>query len=62
MDFNLNEQERAVSDLAAQILGDRVHHDRLKEIESSGKWFAGEEWALLAEASDTEHSSTKSYR
>lgn len=50
MDFNLNEQEQAVSDLAQQILGDKVDHDRLKEIEAADEWFAAAEWALLAEA------------
>jgi len=50
MDFNLNETEQAVSDLAMQILGDKVDHERLKEIEASDNWFAGAEWALLAEA------------
>lgn len=50
MDFNLDEQEQAVSDLANQILGDKVDHDRLKEIEASDAWFAAAEWSLLAEA------------
>ena len=50
MDFNLNEQEQAVSDLAMQILGDRVDHERLKEIEASDSWFADAEWALMADA------------
>lgn len=50
MDFNLNEQEQAVSDLAHQILGDKVDHDRLKEIEAGDEWFAATEWALLADA------------
>ena len=50
MDFNLNEQEQAVSDLAMQILGDRVDHDRLKEIEAGDDWFAATEWGLLADA------------
>ncbi len=54
MDFNLNETEQAVSDLAMQILGDKVDHERLKEIETSvdggGNWFAADEWALMADA------------
>lgn len=50
MDFNLDEQEQAVSDLAHQILRDKVDHDRLKEIEASDEWFADAEWALLADA------------
>ena len=50
MDFNLNESEQAVSDLAVQILGDKIDHDRLKDIESGDDWFADTEWALLADA------------
>lgn len=50
MDFNLNEQEQAVSDLAMQILGDKVDHDRLKEVEASADWFAADEWMLMADA------------
>jgi acyl-CoA dehydrogenase len=54
MDFNLNETEQAVSDLAMQILGDKVDHDRLKaieaDVEAGGDWFAADEWALMAEA------------
>ncbi|MDG2028654.1 MAG: acyl-CoA/acyl-ACP dehydrogenase [Acidimicrobiales bacterium] len=50
MDFNLNEREQAVSDLANQILGDKVDHDRLKEIEAGDDWFAATEWTLLADA------------
>lgn len=54
MDFNLDEQQQAVSDLAHQILTDRIDHERLKAIESAvadgGDWFAADEWRLLAEA------------
>ena len=50
MDFNLNETEQAVSDLAMQILGDKVDHERLKEIEAGDEWFARDEWALMADA------------
>lgn len=50
MDFNLNEQEQAVSDLAMQILGDKIDHERLKEIEAGDEWFARDEWALMADA------------
>ena len=50
MDFHLNETERAVADLADQILADRVTHERLKEIEAGDEWFAEAEWALLADA------------
>ena len=50
MDFNLNETEQAVSDLAMQILRDKIDHDRLKEIEAGDQWFAAEEWSLMADA------------
>ncbi|MEZ5245813.1 MAG: acyl-CoA dehydrogenase family protein [Acidimicrobiales bacterium] len=50
MDFNLNETEQAVSDLAMQILGDKIDHERLKQIEATDQWFAAEEWALMADA------------
>ncbi|MEZ5167820.1 MAG: hypothetical protein R2695_15555 [Acidimicrobiales bacterium] len=54
MDFNLNETEQAISDLAHRILADRVDHERLKAIEaavdSGGEWFAAAEWQLLADA------------
>lgn len=54
MDFNLNETEQAVSDLAHRILGDKIDHERLKAIEAAvddgGTWFAAEEWQLLADA------------
>ncbi len=35
MDFNYSEEQDAVRELAGQIFGDRVTHERLKEIESA---------------------------
>ena len=53
MDFNYNEEQEAVRQLAGQIFGDRVTHDRLKQVEAG----AGEEgpfdrelWRELASA------------
>jgi alkylation response protein AidB-like acyl-CoA dehydrogenase len=53
MDFNYSEEQEAVRQLAGQIFGDRVTHDRLKQIEAA----AGEEgpfdrdlWRELANA------------
>ena len=53
MDFNYNEEQEAVRQLAGQIFGDRVTHDRLKQVEAG----AGEEgpfdrelWRELANA------------
>ena len=39
MDFNYSEEQEAVRQLAGQIFGDRVTHDRLKQGEAG----AGEE-------------------
>ena len=53
MDFNYSEEQEAVRQLAGQIFGDRVTHDRLKQVEAA----AGEEgpfdrelWRELANA------------
>jgi acyl-CoA dehydrogenase len=53
MDFNYSEEQEAVRQLAGQIFGDRVTHDRLKQVEGA----AGEEgpfdrelWRELANA------------
>ena len=34
MDFNLDETQQEIADLALRILEDRVDHNRLKEIEA----------------------------
>src|SRR6516165_7991955 len=35
MDFSYSEEQEAVRQLAAQILGDRATHERLKEVEAA---------------------------
>src|SRR5438067_2217606 len=39
MDFALTSEQEALRDLAAQILGEQVTHERLKRLEASGDWF-----------------------
>ena len=53
MDFSLSEEQEAIRDLARQILGDRVTHERLLELERSGDWFDTELWGELARANLT---------
>ena len=50
MDFNLDETQQEIADLARRILEDRVDHQRLKMIEAGDEWFDRETWAELAKA------------
>ena len=50
MDFDFNEQEQAIADLTAQILRDRVTHERLRNLNSSGEHLDRDVWGLLADA------------
>ena len=50
MDFSLSEEQRALADLAAQILGDQCRLERLKAIEASGDRYDRELWAEFAKA------------
>ena len=51
MDFTLNEAQKAVADLAAQILSDRLDTEHLLAIEETGDaWFDADLWASLATA------------
>jgi alkylation response protein AidB-like acyl-CoA dehydrogenase len=51
MDFIFNDELQAISDLAAQILGDKVTQARLKEIDrGDGGRFAPDVWQALADA------------
>src|SRR4029077_1874854 len=50
MDFSFSEEQQEIQGLAAQILGDKVTHERLKEIEASPEWFDRDLWAELANA------------
>lgn len=50
MDFELSEEQQAVSGLAAQILADKVTEERLRELAAGGDLYDAEAWAALAEA------------
>lgn len=50
MDFNLNDEEQAISDLTAQILGDKSTHERLKALTAADDRIDAEAWAALAES------------
>ena len=48
MDFTLSDEEQAIADLAAQILGDKSTHERLKRLRADGDRVDTEAWAALA--------------
>lgn len=50
MDFILDDEQQAVSDLASQILGELLPPERLREIEQTDDWFARDAWHQLAKA------------
>jgi alkylation response protein AidB-like acyl-CoA dehydrogenase len=50
MDFNLDETQQEIADLATRILTDRVDHQRLRVIEGGLEWFDRETYAELAKA------------
>ena len=50
MDFTLKDEQQAIFDLTAQILGDLSTHDRLKEIAAAGDHVDRDAWAALAES------------
>ena len=50
MDFSFTEEQEAVRDLTRQILGERITHERLKEIEAGTARFDRETWVELAKA------------
>src|SRR5207244_3892166 len=50
MDFSFSEEQEAVHDLAQQILGERVTHERLKEFEAGTELIDRATWAELATA------------
>jgi alkylation response protein AidB-like acyl-CoA dehydrogenase len=50
MDFNLDETQQEIADLALRILDDRVDHNRLKEIEAGPDWFDRETYLELAKS------------
>lgn len=50
MDFNLNDEEQVIFDLAGQILGDKSTHERLRQLSADDDRIDAEAWAALAEA------------
>ncbi len=50
MDFTLTEEQEAIRDLAARILGERLPPERLRELEEAGTWYDDEVWSELAKA------------
>src|SRR5438445_1973085 len=50
MDFSLNEEQLALQELSRQILGGRLTHDRLRQVEGTDDRFDRETWAELAKA------------
>ncbi len=50
MDFALSDEQTAVRDLAARILGEHLTPERLRELEAGDDWFAADTWAELAKA------------
>ena len=50
MDFSFSEEQEAVRDLAAQIVGERATHERLKEFEAATELVDRATWAELAKA------------
>ncbi|HVV35947.1 MAG TPA: acyl-CoA dehydrogenase family protein [Acidimicrobiales bacterium] len=50
MDFTFSEEEEAARDLAAQILGDKCTHERLRALERAGTYFDRDTWAAFAQA------------
>ena len=50
MDFSFDQEQQAVSDLAAQILEGLLGHDALKEHEASGEPYPAKVWEELAKA------------
>jgi hypothetical protein len=50
MQLTLTEDQKALSDLANRILGEKLPHERLRAIESEGRWFDDAAWGELAKA------------
>lgn len=50
MDFDFDEAEQAIADLTAQILGDKVTHESLRELAAAGDHHDPAVWELLADA------------
>ncbi len=50
MDFTLTDEQEAIRDLAARILGEQLPPERLRALEEAGTWYADDVWVELAKA------------
>lgn len=50
MNFEFSEDQRALQELALQIIGDHATHERLRQIEGEAEWFDRALWRALATA------------
>jgi alkylation response protein AidB-like acyl-CoA dehydrogenase len=50
VDLTFSEDEQAITDLAAQILGGELPPERLRDLERDDEWFARDAWLELAKA------------
>ncbi|MBI2705608.1 MAG: acyl-CoA/acyl-ACP dehydrogenase [Actinobacteria bacterium] len=50
MDFAYSDEQQAIVDLAAQILGEMCAPEKLREVESGTEWFHRDAWAELGKA------------
>lgn len=50
MNLTLSEDQQAISDLAGQILREKLPPERLRAIEADGRWFDDDAWKALAQA------------
>jgi hypothetical protein len=50
MNFGFSEEQEALRELAAQVIGDHAGHERLKQIEAGTDWLDPELWHALARA------------
>jgi len=50
MDFTLDDEQQAISDLAHRILAERLPPERIRELEKTDAWFADDVWAELGKA------------
>lgn len=51
MDFSFSEDQKAIQNLARQIISDRATDERIKQLSGSPGWYDDELWAELANAS-----------
>ncbi|MGQ0832458.1 MAG: acyl-CoA dehydrogenase family protein [Microthrixaceae bacterium] len=50
MDFTLSDEQSAIRELAARILGDLLPPERLRSVEQDPRWYADDAWSALGDA------------